>query len=179
MQEWNIKGARNHPFHLHVYHVQMNGACGPFEDGEYYDTVAGSGCDVRFDLNPATSSVYDGRTIMHCHILLHEDEGAMGWADVQGGDPPPAFPDPANQGALYPQGGSGECVFAACVPTEDPEVSCSDGQDNDCDGLTDGADPDCGGGGCTYSGGGGCTYSGGGCTCSGVIAHTAAVAARL
>jgi len=30
-----------------------------------------------------------------------------------------------------------------CVPTEDPEVSCSDGVDNDCDGLTDGDDPDC------------------------------------
>ncbi|MCP4656316.1 MAG: hypothetical protein GY856_12960, partial [bacterium] len=31
-----------------------------------------------------------------------------------------------------------------CVPTEDPEVSCSDGVDNDCDGMTDGDDPDCG-----------------------------------
>jgi hypothetical protein len=30
-----------------------------------------------------------------------------------------------------------------CTPSEDPEVSCSDGVDNDCDGLTDAADPDC------------------------------------
>ncbi len=30
-----------------------------------------------------------------------------------------------------------------CTPTEPVEVSCSDGLDNDCDGLTDGADPDC------------------------------------
>jgi hypothetical protein len=30
-----------------------------------------------------------------------------------------------------------------CTPTEDPEVTCNDGVDNDCDGLTDGADPDC------------------------------------
>ncbi|MBW2257268.1 MAG: trypsin-like peptidase domain-containing protein [Deltaproteobacteria bacterium] len=30
-----------------------------------------------------------------------------------------------------------------CVPTEDPEVSCDDNIDNDCDGLTDGDDPDC------------------------------------
>jgi FtsP/CotA-like multicopper oxidase with cupredoxin domain len=110
VQEWTIKGARQHPFHLHVYHVQMNGACGPFEDGEYYDTVAGSGCDVRFDLNPASSSVYDGRTIMHCHILLHEDEGAMGWADVQGGSPPPAFPDPGVQQALYQCGAPPVCT---------------------------------------------------------------------
>ncbi|MEE8522888.1 MAG: M36 family metallopeptidase, partial [Thermoanaerobaculia bacterium] len=33
-----------------------------------------------------------------------------------------------------------------CTVTENPEVSCSDGQDNDCDGLTDGSDPDCSGG---------------------------------
>jgi len=34
------------------------------------------------------------------------------------------------------------------LPATEPgtEVSCSDGLDNDCDGLTDSADPDCGGG---------------------------------
>ena len=32
----------------------------------------------------------------------------------------------------------------SCDPTEDPEVSCADGIDNDCDGLTDDTDPDCG-----------------------------------
>ena len=34
-----------------------------------------------------------------------------------------------------------------CTVTESPEVSCSDGLDNDCDGLADGSDPDCGGSG--------------------------------
>lgn len=34
-----------------------------------------------------------------------------------------------------------------CTATENPEVSCSDGQDNDCDGYTDGADSDCATGG--------------------------------
>jgi FtsP/CotA-like multicopper oxidase with cupredoxin domain len=107
IQEWTIKDSLRHPFHLHVYHMQMNGVCGSddaFEDGEYYDTVAGSGwrgCLARFDTDPATTSVYEGRTIMHCHILEHEDQGAMGWADVIGGYPPPAFPDPATQNALY------------------------------------------------------------------------------
>ncbi len=54
VQEWTVKGATNHPFHLHVYHQQMQEACGsggPFEAGEYYDTIAGS-CLVRFDANP-------------------------------------------------------------------------------------------------------------------------------
>ncbi len=97
IQEWTIKGATNHPFHLHVYHQQVQGDCGSggaFEDGEYYDTIAGS-CLVRFDTNPVTTTAYDGRTIMHCHILEHEDLGAMIWADVLvGGFGPPDFPDP-------------------------------------------------------------------------------------
>ncbi len=33
--------------------------------------------------------------------------------------------------------------FFSCTVTESPEASCSDGVDNDCDGLTDAGDPDC------------------------------------
>ena len=36
--------------------------------------------------------------------------------------------------------------FLTCTVTESPEASCSDGVDNDCDGLTDANDPDCQGG---------------------------------
>lgn len=35
------------------------------------------------------------------------------------------------------------CQGGGCTVTENPEASCSDGIDNDCDGLIDGADPDC------------------------------------
>ena len=91
VQEFTLKGATNHPFHLHVYHVQVQGDCGDFEDGEYYDVIAGN-CTVRFDLSPANA--YKGRTVMHCHILEHEDQGAMGWADVSvaGATLAPEFP---------------------------------------------------------------------------------------
>jgi FtsP/CotA-like multicopper oxidase with cupredoxin domain len=70
---------------------QAQNCSGSFENGEYYDTLT-SACSVRFDLNAATSSVYEGRTILHCHILEHEDQGAMGWLDTVGGLPPPSFP---------------------------------------------------------------------------------------
>jgi hypothetical protein len=40
--------------------------------------------------------------------------------------------------------GAFDLCGAGCTPTESPEVSCADGLDNDCDGLTDAADPDCG-----------------------------------
>ncbi len=90
VQEWSLNGATNHPFHLHVYHVQVQSDCGPYEAGEYYDVVAAN-CDLRFDLSP--SEAYEGRTIFHCHILEHEDQGAMGWLDVIGGRSPPSYPD--------------------------------------------------------------------------------------
>lgn len=102
VQEWSLSGAVQHPFHLHVYHVQALSDDGSFEAGEYYDVVA-SKMSIRFDLNQGTSTVYDGRTILHCHILSHEDRGAMGWLDVIGGDGPPTYPsdgdltDPYNE----------------------------------------------------------------------------------
>ncbi|MDX1665235.1 MAG: multicopper oxidase domain-containing protein [Candidatus Promineifilaceae bacterium] len=106
VQEWSIKGAGNHPFHLHVYHFQAQDGCGgDFEAGEYYDTMAGN-CAVRFDLNAATSTPYAGMTIMHCHILEHEDQGAMTWMDVIGGIAPPTFPSGLGYSAYYALSGS-------------------------------------------------------------------------
>ena len=115
VQEWSI-GANNHPFHLHVYHQQVQSACGgnAFEAGEYYDTISGS-CDIRFDTDPLTTSAYDGRTIMHCHILQHEDNGAMGWANATlGGIPAPTLP--AGKQVLY------QCGDA---PPPPPTTDCS------------------------------------------------------
>jgi FtsP/CotA-like multicopper oxidase with cupredoxin domain len=100
VQNWTIKGNTQHPFHLHVYHVQAVNCGGSFEPGEYYDTLTDP-CDVRFDLNAATSRVFEGKAIMHCHILEHEDQGAMGWLDVAGGVPPPAFPAGTSYSVKY------------------------------------------------------------------------------
>jgi MYXO-CTERM domain-containing protein len=56
----------------------------------------------------------------------------------------------------------GDC--APMNPDINPGVDeiCSDGQDNDCDGLADGADPDCAGSGGDESSGCGCRMAGGG-----------------
>ena len=101
VQEFILKGATNHPFHLHIYHVQVQSACGEFEAGEYYDVLA-SNCTLRFDLSQTYSTPYSGRTVMHCHILEHEDQGAMGWANVIGGQPPPTFPGDSTYTAYIP-----------------------------------------------------------------------------
>ena len=99
VQEYSLNGATNHPFHLHVYHVQVQSDCGPFEAGEFYDVIAGN-CDLRFDLSEPAGA-FDGRTIFHCHILQHEDQGAMGWLRVDGGKPPPEFPGDGGFSAYY------------------------------------------------------------------------------
>jgi subtilisin family serine protease len=52
--------------------------------------------------------------------------------------------DPYCEWQGSPSNGSCQDV-PTCTITEYPEVSCGDGADNDCDGLTDGVDPDCGG----------------------------------
>jgi FtsP/CotA-like multicopper oxidase with cupredoxin domain len=106
VQEWNINGAGQHPFHLHIYHVQVQSDCGPYEAGEYYDVIAGN-CTVRFDMSDPEA--YEGRTIFHCHILEHEDQGAMAWMDVIGGRPAPVFPIDENEIFTWssPIGGGG------------------------------------------------------------------------
>ncbi len=155
VQHWSLSGSQQHPFHLHIYHLQTQNCGGDFESGEYYDVVS-RGCDVRFDLNAATAKVFEGRTIFHCHVLEHEDQGAMGWADVFGGVAPPTYPSTAFS-EYYSLGGSSPvCGDASCNGTEtqctcpgdcgaapSTESSCTDGVSNDCDGLIDCADSDC------------------------------------
>jgi hypothetical protein len=47
-------------------------------------------------------------------------------------------------GCEWVGGKNGTCQYAvACEPTEPAEMTCNDGQDNDCDGLIDCADADC------------------------------------
>ena len=170
VQEWDLRGAAQHPFHLHVYHFQAEGCGGDFEDGEYYDTMS-SNCVVRFDLDAATSTPYDGRTIMHCHILEHEDQGAMGWLDVIGGEGPPTFPNDGDIGApysaYYSLGAGSFCGDGTCDAGEDTcscsqdcgsppatELQCTDALDNDCDGAADCDDSDCSGDPSCATGGG-------------------------
>jgi FtsP/CotA-like multicopper oxidase with cupredoxin domain len=140
LQEWTLKGARNHPFHLHIYHVQINGNCADYEDGEYYDVVANN-CAIRFDLDGSSSSVYEGRTIMHCHILEHEDQGAMGWLKVNensGGLAPPVYPGGLGYLDYYDLGLPGgnppaapDGLVANAISTSQINLSWIDNSDNE------------------------------------------------
>jgi len=76
VMELTITGSASHPFHMHVYHVQIIGNCGnDYVDGEWYDTISTSKeCKVRTHLVD-----FSGSVVVHCHSLVHEDDGQMMW----------------------------------------------------------------------------------------------------
>jgi len=77
VEEWTITNTTtmDHPFHLHVWPMQI---VGPEESAEpdWRDVVivpANGQVTVRVDVRD-----HPGRTVYHCHILDHEDLGMMG-----------------------------------------------------------------------------------------------------
>ncbi len=74
---------RSSPFLIPLsrYHQQVVAGCGAGHlAGEYYDTIAagaGGPCVVRF-----VTRTHAARVMLHCHVLGHEDAGAMGWIHV-------------------------------------------------------------------------------------------------
>lgn len=79
IEEWTIINAStmDHPFHLHVWPMQLMSVGGKAVEGvEYQDVVnvpAKSQSVVRINFD-----AFPGKTVYHCHILDHEDLGMMG-----------------------------------------------------------------------------------------------------
>jgi FtsP/CotA-like multicopper oxidase with cupredoxin domain len=79
VEEWTIANASpmDHPMHLHVWPMQVVAEAGrPVEDVRWQDVVnipARGEVTVRIAFDR-----FGGRTVFHCHILDHEDNGMMG-----------------------------------------------------------------------------------------------------
>ena len=84
VEEWEIRNTTpmEHPFHLHVWPMQLTETGGvPVDIVSRQDVVnvpARSSVKVRIAFGSFT-----GRTVYHCHILDHEDLGMMGVLDVR------------------------------------------------------------------------------------------------
>lgn len=75
VDEWDLTGARNHPFHIHVNPFYITQApVGNPSLNQWKDTifVPTGGLKMR-----TRYSNYIGKFVIHCHILPHEDEGMM------------------------------------------------------------------------------------------------------
>ena len=84
VEDWHIinKASMDHPFHLHTNRFQIIDRNGQSESlRAWKDTVNIKAYEsvtlrVRFD-------DFTGRTVYHCHILDHEDQGMMGILEIQ------------------------------------------------------------------------------------------------
>eukprot|EP00483_Globobulimina_turgida_P003994 UN04002 len=82
--KWEIGSSSNHPFHMHVHHVQVAddarmGPDGWTQQGDWLDSTT-TNLEVRF-----WAGTWHGNTFIHCHNLPHEDIGAVAIAFVNGG----------------------------------------------------------------------------------------------
>jgi FtsP/CotA-like multicopper oxidase with cupredoxin domain len=83
VEEWTITNtsAMDHPFHLHVWPMQVLSVGGAVTDSPTWQNVvnvpANSNSVIRIAFKKDT-----GRTVYHCHILDHEDNGMMGVVQV-------------------------------------------------------------------------------------------------
>ncbi len=90
--EWSISvDDGSHPFHIHVNPFQVRQPLGQDENGHdlsrwiWRDTLlvtAGSPVNVRFK-----PTDFAGRSVLHCHILDHEDQGMMKEIYIDSDDP--------------------------------------------------------------------------------------------
>jgi FtsP/CotA-like multicopper oxidase with cupredoxin domain len=80
VEEWTIANTSpmDHPFHLHVWPMQVVAAADMDPSGrpDWRDVVivpARGQVTVRIRF-----AEFGGRTVYHCHVLDHEDQGMMG-----------------------------------------------------------------------------------------------------
>ncbi|MEO0878059.1 MAG: multicopper oxidase domain-containing protein, partial [Bacteroidota bacterium] len=83
VEDWRIinKASMDHPFHLHTNRFQVLARNGQPESlRAWKDTVAIGSYEtvtlrVKFE-------DFTGRSVYHCHILDHEDQGMMGIVEI-------------------------------------------------------------------------------------------------
>lgn len=83
VEEWTIRNESNgwHPFHIHVNEFQVVAINGKYmEQAVWHDVLL---------LQPQTTYTirhrfdeFDGKTVMHCHFLPHEDWGMMNIIEI-------------------------------------------------------------------------------------------------
>jgi len=84
IEEWTLRNTSpmDHPFHLHVWPMQIIEQSGQKTAAPRWQDVvnvpARSSVRVRIAFDDFT-----GKTVYHCHILDHEDRGMMGLIEVR------------------------------------------------------------------------------------------------
>lgn len=84
VEEWTIinTSAMDHPFHLHVWPMQVIDNNGRQPDAAMWRDVVNVPANGRVTVRVAFDR-FRGRSVYHCHILDHEDLGMMGVIEVR------------------------------------------------------------------------------------------------
>jgi FtsP/CotA-like multicopper oxidase with cupredoxin domain len=84
VEEWTIVNASpmDHPFHLHVWPMQVIEEGGREASTPRWRDVVNVPANGRVKVRVAFED-FRGRSVYHCHILDHEDLGMMGVIDVR------------------------------------------------------------------------------------------------
>jgi len=94
--ERKLEGISAHPYHQHVYPFQLTGGFGPtdegsdstkdpthggyFKNGDWHDNIRSP--NQREARIKYRANVHNGKLMLHCHRLPHEDQGMMSQEDV-------------------------------------------------------------------------------------------------
>ncbi|MGM9471275.1 multicopper oxidase family protein [Pseudarthrobacter sp. YS3] len=84
IEEWTLTNTSpmDHPFHLHVWPMQVIEQDGAAVDAVRWQDVVNIPANGRVKVRVHFRD-FRGRSVFHCHILDHEDLGMMGVIDVQ------------------------------------------------------------------------------------------------
>jgi len=83
IEEWTIRNTStmNHPFHLHVWPMQVLSVNGLATSGTRWQDVVNIPARGEAVIRVAFED-FKGMAVYHCHILDHEDQGMMGIIEV-------------------------------------------------------------------------------------------------
>lgn len=86
LEIWEIenRGGMDHPFHLHTYPFQVLSRNGVAESAVVWKDVVNVRRSETVQIAVPLRD-FAGRTVYHCHIAEHEDQGMMGTLDVAPG----------------------------------------------------------------------------------------------
>jgi uncharacterized membrane protein YgcG len=143
-----------HPFHIHVNPFQIASEANKIDPGGpndssnwiWWDTIAVEPGKTPIEIWHRFSD-YPGEFVIHCHILIHEDQGMMKNVVVEGEGAGPCVPLP-NPNHVLPPG-------PTCSPTNNPSCSTPTSSPQPTSSASPSPQPGSGGGGGRGTGGGG------------------------
>jgi FtsP/CotA-like multicopper oxidase with cupredoxin domain len=83
VEEWTVRNDSNeeHSFHVHTNHFQLMSINGARHHGHGQQDTASIPAKGRLVIRMHFGN-YTGKTVLHCHILNHEDEGMMAVLEI-------------------------------------------------------------------------------------------------